>query len=207
MAWLAVAPHAQLPKWDYLAKKFEFISEYIADLTGYTQPRTSFSLVPTGMQPDPSQLGGPVKPNDTAVMKVVVSDPDMLLRGAVYEDYNGHAWSNSTTTLRYKITDSAKRRAVFNSDLPEDSPDFFKTASLHVTLLDDGSASLFTPYRVDSVAAGELLTMIVYFNDRGEVFSTKDLDRRPILYRHLFAARPVPRGAFRLDEQKGETER
>ncbi len=174
--WALVAPHAQLPKVDVLADKLEFLNAYLMDLAGYTDPRTSFSLVPTGMQPDPQQLGGPVELRDDEVLSVTSSDPGVLLRGAVYSDYNGHTWYNARASTRYKLTDSARMSSVFNADLPQDDDLAKETVSVTVTHLADGPASLFVPFRLDSLTPSELMSLLVYFNDRGEVFATRDIE-------------------------------
>lgn len=174
--WALVAPHAQLPKVDYLSDKLDFLNAYLMDLAGYTDPRTSFSLVPTGMQPDPQQLGGPVELRDDEVLTVTASDPGVLLRGAVYSDYNGHTWFNAQASTRYKLSDGVRLASVFNADLPQDGTLANETVSVTVTHLADGPASLFVPFRLNTLTPSELMSLLVYFNDRGEVFATRDIE-------------------------------
>ncbi len=174
--WALVLPHAQLPKVDALADKLDFLNAYLMDLAGHTDPRTSFSLVPTGMQPDPQQLGGPVELRDDEVLSVTASDPGVLLRGAVYSDYNGHTWYNAQASTRYKLSDGARLSSVFNTGLPPEGDLACEELSVSVTHLADGPASLFVPFRLDTLTPSELMSLLVYFNDRGEVFATRDIE-------------------------------
>jgi len=174
--WAVVAPYSQLPRSEKLHQKLEFIQEMIQNLVGEPEPRSSFSLVDTGMRPDVSYLGGPAVISDLPVLKVKVSETGLLLRGAVFQDYNGHTWSNSLTTQRYSMVEGEELTRVFDLDLPQNSQDF-RDVSVSVTLLEDGTASLFVPYRISAVQPASVLTMMAYFNDRGEVFNTQDLKK------------------------------
>jgi transglutaminase-like putative cysteine protease len=174
-SWALVSPFTSLPKWEKLAFKFDFVREYLLDMAGSTTPRTSFSLVPTGMQPKVSQLGGPVEEKDDPVLEVTSSDPSVLLRASVYDSYNGHIWYNTGEALRYKFSDGADRNRVFGPALEGASALASQKVRLRITHLADGPSSLFVPFRVDAVTPSQTLTLLIYFNDRGEVFSTRDM--------------------------------
>ena len=176
VVWAVFAPYTQLPRSEKLHQKLEFIQEMIQNLMGEPEPRTSFSLVDTGMRPDVSYLGGPAILSELPTLKVKVSDTGLLLRGAVFQDYNGHTWSNSQPTHRYAMTEGEVLTRVFDLDLPENCEDF-REVSAEIALLEDGTASLFVPYRVNAVQPASVLTMMAYFNDRGEVFNAQDMKK------------------------------
>ena len=176
LSWALVSPFPAMPKWDKLAFKFDFVREYLMDLAGSTTPRTSFSLVPTGMQPKINQLGGPVEEKDDPVLEVTSSNPYLLLRASVYDSYNGHIWYNTGETLRYKFSDTANHTRIFGQAPGETSALAAQAVSLTITHLADGPSSLFVPFRVDQLSPSQALTLLIYFNDRGEVFSTRDMN-------------------------------
>ncbi len=175
LALLLVVNPARLPKSSYLAEKYEYLVDYLSDMMGAPEQRTGFSLTQTGMQPDSDYLGGSVHPNETAYLSISSSDPSILLRGAVYSSYNGHTWINQDPVNRYRLNDTGTLRNVFDSDLPETADLSLESVQISVTHLTDGSASLFVPFRIQSVKPAEYMTLLLYFNDRGEVFSTEDI--------------------------------
>jgi len=175
-AWALIASHTQLPKSEYLSQKLEYLNNYVMDLLGTSEPRTSFSLVLTGMQPDPQQLGGPVDPRKDEVLEIVTNDTDILLRGAVYADYNGHTWYNASPVTRYRLSEIDTVHTVFSTLLPQQDPLPTRQLQLTITHLSDGPSSLFVPFRVETLTPSEMMTLLVYFNDRGEVFSVQDID-------------------------------
>lgn len=176
-AMLFLVTSVSLPRSDYLAQKLEYLNHYAMELLGSSDPRTSFSLIPTGMQPDPQQLGGPVQLQEDAVLEIVTNDTDILLRGAVYADYNGHIWYNDASVNRYRMSDSDTAADVFNRGLPREGGLTFRDLRLTITHLADGPSSLFVPFRVGVITPSEVMTLLVYFNDRGEVFSSQDIQK------------------------------
>lgn len=149
----------------------------IDDYLFFTEPRTTFSLSTTGYQPlGVSQLGGPANPEEAPVMQVRTSGRT-LLRGAIKNEYNGSAWTDSTSGRRYLLVNPRfilLRRNLFDLDRPEKALRSRLPQSELITVLmrSDSVSTLYLTQRF-SALSGE--GIVPYFSPASEVFGTRSL--------------------------------
>ena len=149
----------------------------IDDYLFFTEPRTTFSLSTTGYQPlGISQLGGPANPEETPVMQVRTSGRT-LLRGAIKNEYDGSAWTDSTSGRRYLLVNPRfilLRRSLFDLDRPEKALRSQLPQSEPITVLmrSDSVSTLYLTQRF-SALSGE--GIVPYFSPASEVFGTRSL--------------------------------
>lgn len=149
----------------------------IDDYLFFTEPRTTFSLSTTGYQPlGVSQLGGPANPEEAPVMQVRTSGRT-LLRGAIKNEYDGSAWTDSTSGRRYLLVNPRfilLRRSLFDLDRPEKALRSRLPQSEPITVLmrSDSVSTLYLTQRF-SALSGE--GIVPYFSPASEVFGTRSL--------------------------------
>ena len=149
----------------------------IDDYLFFTEPRTTFSLSTTGYQPlGVSQLGGPANPEEAPVMQVRTSGRT-LLRGAIKNEYDGSAWTDSTSGRRYLLVNPRfilLRRSLFDLDRPEKALRSQLPQSELITVLmrSDSVSTLYLTQRF-SALSGE--GIVPYFSPASEVFGTRSL--------------------------------
>ena len=149
----------------------------IDDYLFFTEPRTTFSLSTTGYQPlGVSQLGGPANPEEAPVMQVRTSGRT-LLRGAIKNEYDGSAWTDSTSGRRYLLVNPRfilLRRNLFDLDRPEKALRSQLPQSELITVLmrSDSVSTLYLTQRF-SALSGE--GIVPYFSPASEVFGTRSL--------------------------------
>lgn len=149
----------------------------IDDYLFFTEPRTTFSLSTTGYQPlGVSQLGGPANPKEAPVMQVRTSGRT-LLRGAIKNEYDGSAWTDSTSGRRYLLVNPRfilLRRSLFDLDRPEKALRSQLPQSEPITVLmrSDSVSTLYLTQRF-SALSGE--GIVPYFSPASEVFGTRSL--------------------------------
>lgn len=149
----------------------------IDDYLFFTEPRTTFSLSTTGYQPlGVSQLGGPANPEEAPVMQVRTSGRT-LLRGAIKNEYDGSAWTDSTSGRRYLLVNPRfilLRRSLFDLDRPEKALRSQLPQSEPITVLmrSDSVSTLYLTQRF-SALSGE--GIVPYFSPASEVFGTRSL--------------------------------
>lgn len=170
-------------KWDWLVDRAERINDYLSDYTDFSRPRNTFSLSSTGFSPYADRLGGAVVPDDTEVLWVATKRP-VLLRGVVFNEYDGYRWYDTTASSRYRISALNNRPVladVFDLNRP-DAPELqgelermlvpTEITVIHLTM---SPSSMFVPFRISRVDPTKRFDLIVYFNDKGEVFTTRDM--------------------------------
>lgn len=161
-----------------LAAFAEKTQQAIGDYLFFTEPRTTFSLASTGMQPlGPERLGGTVSPTDEAVMQVYTSGRT-LLRAAAKNSYTGQGWRDTTDQRRYLYVNprfSALRRDLFDQLRPsqEIRDSVLITEPMIVSLRAPSTSTLFLTQRFTS-PAGE--GIVAYFSPSTEVFATRSLE-------------------------------
>ena len=163
---------------------FERVNNYIADYTGFTRPRSAFSLGRSGFMPMGSRLGGPVTLSDDEMLRVSTKYP-LLLRGSIYNTYDGERWTDTLGSQRYRINsaNAATMADVFDSDRPnvpqamrEDYNKLTDSFDIHIEPIANGPSTIFVPFRgVTGVSSDEFLALLPYFNTEGEAFSTTDI--------------------------------
>ena len=164
-------------------RTFERVNNYLANYTGFSRARNSYSIGSSGYMPLGNRLGGAVTLTDTKVLRVTSSRP-VLLRGTIYNEYTGQNWEDNQTSRRYRFDSNADiRNRTFDIGLPDvDEPlnsevaKFITPLHLSITPLMESSSTMFTPFRgLTSVKPNGFLTVFPYFNTEGEVFHTSDL--------------------------------
>ncbi len=163
---------------------FERVNNYLADYTGFTRPRSAFSLGRSGFMPMGSRLGGPVTLSEDEMLRVSTKMP-LLLRGSIYNTYDGERWTDTLGSQRYRINNAnAPTMAdVFDSDRPavpqamrEEYTKYTDSFDIHIEPVTNGPSTIFVPYRgVTAINSDEFLALLPYFNTEGEAFSTTDI--------------------------------
>lgn len=162
------------PELNQLAQR---VRRMLDDYLFFTDARTTFSLSATGYQPlGVSQLGGPANPEDTPVMQVRTSGRT-LLRGTIKNEYDGHAWVDSTSGRRYLYVNPrfyALRRDLFDQKRPSDAIRAQLPAGETITVLmrADAASTLYLTQRFSALSGHEI---VPYFSPASEVFGTRSL--------------------------------
>lgn len=162
------------PELNQLAQR---VRRMLDDYLFFTDARTTFSLSATGYQPlGVSQLGGPANPDDTPVMQVRTSGRT-LLRGTIKNEYDGHAWADSTSGRRYLYVNPrfyALRRDLFDQKRPSDAIRAQLPAGETITVLmrADAASTLYLTQRFSALSGHEI---VPYFSPASEVFGTRSL--------------------------------
>ena len=162
------------PELNQLAQR---VRRMLDDYLFFTDARTTFSLSATGYQPlGVSQLGGPANPEDTPVMQVRTSGRT-LLRGTIKNEYDGHAWADSTSGRRYLYVNPrfyALRRDLFDQKRPSDAIRAQLPAGETITVLmrADAASTLYLTQRFSALSGHEI---VPYFSLASEVFGTRSL--------------------------------
>ena len=161
-----------------LQEKADDLRQAILDRLFYTEPRDVFSLSTEGYYPQGSgQLGGTPDLSDHPVMQV--STPrTAYLRGVILNNYDGHAWQN-TTGGRRNLWRSPRllslRDRLFDQSLPAiaQTGSLTSAATVSVRMLSSGASTLFVPQRVRELIPGGGL--VPYFSNASELFVTRNL--------------------------------
>lgn len=162
------------PELNQLAQR---VRRMLDDYLFFTDARTTFSLSATGYQPlGVSQLGGPANPEDTPVMQVRTSGRT-LLRGTIKNEYDGHAWADSTSGRRYLYVNPrfyALRRDLFDQKRPSDAIRAQLPAGETITVLmrADAASTLYLTQRFSALSGHEI---VPYFSPASEIFGTRSL--------------------------------
>ena len=162
------------PELNQLAQR---VRRMLDDYLFFTDARTTFSLSATGYQPlGFSQLGGPANPEDTPVMQVRTSGRT-LLRGTIKNEYDGHAWADSTSGRRYLYVNPrfyALRSDLFDQKRPSDAIRAQLPAEETITVLmrADAASTLYLTQRFSALSGHEI---VPYFSPASEVFGTRSL--------------------------------
>lgn len=162
------------PELNQLAQR---VRRMLDDYLFFTDARTTFSLSATGYQPlGVSQLGGPANPEDTPVMQVRTSGR-ALLRGTIKNEYDGHAWADSTSGRRYLYVNPrfyALRCDLFDQKRPSDAIRAQLPAGETITVLmrADAASTLYLTQRFSALSGHDI---VPYFSPASEVFGTRSL--------------------------------
>ena len=143
----------------------------------FTDTRVPYSIYMDGYQPLGESLGGPAEPHDWPIMEVT-TDRNLYLRGSIRRTYVNTAWTDAVANNRYLFSDLMKqsvREDVFEARRvdPENSGGAFERVSAQVTMLNEGTSTLFVPHRLSELSSA--LDLAVYYNSVGEVFITRDV--------------------------------
>ena len=163
-----------VPELNDLARRMR---QKIDDYLFFTEARTTFSLSTTGYQPlGVSQLGGPANPEETPVMQVRTGGRT-LLRGAVKNEYDGSAWTDSTSGRRYLLINPRfilLKRDLFDLERPEKAIKSQLPSSEPITVLmrADSASTLYLTQRFSALSGAGI---VPYFSPASEVFGTRSL--------------------------------
>lgn len=151
---------------------------YITDTMFFTESRSVYSIQVDGYKPLETRLGGPVTLTDQPVM-TVETPTSVLLRGTIYNEYNGLNWSDTLATRRYLYTD-IRNRSLRADTLDEQRPPqemrtstIFRQANIRITMQSDSASTLFAPQRSQELATP--MALVPYFNMSSELFITRNL--------------------------------
>ncbi len=167
-------------KWEWLEVRTNIIGDYFSDMAGKVSPRTIFDLSHMGYLPL-ERLGGPVKLDDTEIMKVSSNNTNpLLLRGSMKNTYTGNSWIDTSESYRWRMTNKLvnSQNNIFNIDWPLQGykpSAYFKDTEIFVYPSKAGSATVFSPIRTISVKPSKILTMLISFNSEGEIFSSRNI--------------------------------
>ncbi len=156
----------------------ETVRTYISDTLFFNDPRNVYSIEYDGYKPLAPRLGGPVNPQPSAVMKVE-TPKTVLLRGTVYNAYNGLAWGDTLSTRRFLYADpryQGTKADLFDENLPSaqlKSSGVFDTFEVKITMHKDSASTLFLPLRTTKLTTP--MALVPYFNASTEIFITRDL--------------------------------
>lgn len=169
-----------------LEEAAEKVRQLYEDYFSYTQERVAFSISEQGYDyyglknDEPTHLlGGPANPDGEAVMQVVTDD-NILMRGTARGEYTGYSWEDTSAKSRnlyYDFTRRSRRSAVFGLELLEDmdTDSAFIQVEAEVTMLDEGSSTLFAPARLTGLDMS--LTNALYYNSVGELFLARNVEK------------------------------
>lgn len=170
-----------------LEKAAEMVRQLYEDYFSYTNERVAFSISEEGYNyyglrnDEPTHmLGGPAEPKQGAVMRVETDD-DLLLRGTARSTYTGYSWEDyaaKSRVLYYDFTRRSRREKVFGTDLIEKLDDpyaVFEPIDAKVTMLNEGSSTLFVPVRLTDFEMS--LKNALYYNSVGEMFLTRNVEK------------------------------
>lgn len=176
-ALLAVTlmPEGQVT-WKPLEDAAKKVQELFNDYFMFTDPRTVYSVSSDGYQPKGEELGGPATPRDADVMRVK-TDRLLFMRGSVRRTYTGYSWVDNAINNRYLYLDPTRqslREKVFDLDLNDALTGALSETDVSVTMLNEGTSTLFVPHRLKSLSVP--LDLVAYYNDSGEVFITRGVE-------------------------------
>lgn len=143
-----------------------------------------FSLSQTGFQENPSQLGGPISPNNDTVMHVRADRPTYL-RGAVRHLYDGNAWE--TSSMNSNITHHMLETNFSGIDYSQ-REEYYHERDVVVQFDNYASTTLFSPYmpivanasRGDQIAlTGDHIMVLHEGVYDGESYGVKVLEAKP----------------------------
>ncbi|MCL1795737.1 MAG: hypothetical protein FWG37_02480 [Clostridia bacterium] len=156
----------------------ETLRNYITDTFFFTEPRTVYSIQADGYKPLETRLGGPAEIRERPVM-TVQAPRSMLLRGAIYNEYNGLSWGDTLSARRYLFADFRNRNIRANT-LDEKrpagnarDPGTFELLPVQITMQSDSASTLFVPLRTEQLTTP--LELVPYFNTSSELFVTRNL--------------------------------
>ncbi len=188
----------------------ERVRTFIADTLFFTEPRRVYSIQVDGYKPLDDQLGGPAEVTSRPVM-TVETPRTVLLRGVVFNDYNGLSWNDTLASRRYLFADpryAGTRAGLFDEKRPEDairqSP-MFDTFPVKITMQVDSASTLFVPLRTKSLNMP--MDLVPYFSASSEVFVTRDLKAGDSYALTCAAVSPDDPALPALLERAAQTER
>lgn len=138
----------------------------------------SFDIGVSGFSPLGQRLGGNISPDNTKVMKVTTKTP-VLLKGAVYNSYDGRRWYDAGALRRFRFTGflwQGMRRDVFDLSLPsaggsmELLSNLTSAADLEINCTKRGR-TVFAAGRVQSLQSFDMDISDVFFNGQSELFT------------------------------------
>ena len=158
------------------------LKQTISDYLFFTEPRNVFTLGAYGYYPQGNaRLGGPAEPSEYPVM-TVKTDQRTLMRAVVKDEYTGRSWRDTSSGKRYLYVSprwSKLRETVFLENLPSDAVRAASTLldehAVSVQMQNTATSTLFTPTFLRRFSPQG--SMVAYFNDASELFTTRDLQR------------------------------
>ena len=159
------------------------LKQKISDYLFFTDARNVFTLGAYGYYPEGnSKLGGPVEIQEEVPILLVKTDERTLLRAVSKDDYTGRSWRDTSSSRRYLYINPrwrAVREKAFSENLPDvsvrNASPLLNQKAVSVEVQNTLTSTVFTPSMLRSFnAQGD---MVAYFNDAGELFITRDMQR------------------------------
>ncbi|MCI6378288.1 MAG: DUF3488 and transglutaminase-like domain-containing protein [Clostridiales bacterium] len=158
------------------------LKQTISDYLFFTEPRNVFTLGAYGYYPQGNaRLGGPAEPSEYPVM-TVKTDQRTLMRAVVKDEYTGRSWRDTSSGKRYLYVSprwSKLRETVFLENMPSGAVRAASTLldehAVSVQMQNTATSTLFTPMFLRRFSPQG--SMVAYFNDASELFTTRDLQR------------------------------
>ncbi len=162
----------------------EGLADDVSQAMGFepaTELQPDFSISFAGFYPLGTRLGGPVALSESPVMDVFGHPGPALLRGAIYDRYDGARWERDPRGETFRldnIFEQEVRQIVFDLDQPD--PDVVNERvvmnlidewNLVITPRATASGMIFTPGRPLAVTPQTDERFQVYFDDRGMLYS------------------------------------
>lgn len=179
-AFLLSGSGATIPS---LKNKADELRRSVMDRFFFTEARDVFSLYTVGFSPQgPDQLGGRPTPGNDAVMSVS-APKNVYLRGAIYDEYTGHSWVNTSGGRRFLWQSGRteqERSDIFDQKLPATpvQDTLSQEYSVTVSMLENSTSTLFVPQRIREL--NPETNMVPYFSNSSEVFITRNLKKGDI---------------------------
>lgn len=173
------------------------IRNLFEDYFFFTDTRESFSMHSAGYQPLKERLGGEASPGQEAVMQVEgAPNAAIYLRASSMNTYTGLNWYDTLSGRRYLYTSRSfedLRREIFDEARPFAGE--METQTVSVTMLDQGTTTLFVPQRLRHLSTLSD-RMVPYYNDAGEVYITRNVSAQDA-YTAAYLPLDVTRNAIR----------
>lgn len=165
-----------------LVNLVEDFREYIGLGNGNGPIQGTFDISISGFSPLEGRLGGNVLPDNSRVMTVTTDKP-FLLKGAVFDTYDGKRWYDTGVLRSFRFTGflwQGQRRDVFGLDKPSGGGSANELYS-KLTTADDLEISyykrgrtLFQAGQVESLESTFTDVSEIFFNSQSEIFTSKD---------------------------------
>ena len=161
-----------------------FIREHQPDIIQYYE----FSLDETGYYPMHQRLGGPVDLEKKLYMRVFGTERPFLLRGAVYDKYDGKLWHQVKMKPNEVFRNDPDKRSDFQNQafttdenyMAADNRFYMKPEAIRIFPLNDPTQVIFSPGKPTRIkqldSAEDADPMYAYFNRDGQLYADSDIN-------------------------------
>ena len=156
-------------------------SSYMGLGDGRDPAEGTFDTFSAGLTPLEYRLGGDISPDNTEVMRVTTDTP-LLLKGAVFDAYDGSRWYDGRALRGFRLTSffwQGKRREVFGLGKPDGgvgANELFNRLTRNIDLaitVSKGGRTLFFAGMAQSLESRVIDVSDVFFNGQSEIYTSK----------------------------------